>query len=125
MLLIAITPSLPVAATLLSAFNTMFNLFAGFLIPRPQIPKWWIWFYYVVPTSWSLNGILTSQYGDIEKEISVFGETQRISEFLKEYFGFQHNMLPLMTLVLTCYPILFASIFAYCREVELPKKVIR
>ncbi|KAH6803364.1 pleiotropic drug resistance 9 [Perilla frutescens var. frutescens] len=114
MLLIAITPSLPVAATLLSAFNTTFNLFAGFLIPRPQIPKWWIWFYYVVPTSWSLNGILTSQYGDIEKEISVFGETQRISEFLKEYFGFQHNMLPLVTLVLTCYPILFASIFAYC-----------
>lgn len=35
MLLIAITPSFPVAATLQSAFYTTFNLFAGFLIPRP------------------------------------------------------------------------------------------
>ncbi|KAH6804230.1 pleiotropic drug resistance 9 [Perilla frutescens var. frutescens] len=114
MLLTAITPSIPVAATLQSAFNMTFSLFAGFLIPRPHIPKWWIWFYYVVPTSWSLNGILTSQFGDIEKEIIVFGKAKRISEFLKEYFGYQKNMLPLVALVLICYPILFASIFAYC-----------
>lgn len=114
MLLIAITPSFPVAATMQSAFYMTFNLFSGFLIPHPQIPKWWIWLYYVVPTSWSLNGILTSQYGDVEKEITVFGETKTISEFLKEYFGFQHNMLSLVALVLTCYPLLFASIFAYC-----------
>ncbi|XP_057798300.1 pleiotropic drug resistance protein 3-like isoform X2 [Salvia miltiorrhiza] len=114
MLVIAITPSFPVAATLQSAFYTTFNLFAGFFIPRPQIPKWWIWFYYVVPTSWSLNGILTSQYGDVEKEVTVFGETETVSGFLRKYFGFHHNMLPLVILVLTCYPILFASVFAYC-----------
>ncbi|KAI3473056.1 hypothetical protein Pfo_031083 [Paulownia fortunei] len=80
MLLIAITPSFPVAAILQSAFYTMFNLFAGFLIPRPQIPKWWIWFYYLIPTSWSLNGVLTSQYGDVEQEITVFGETKTQSK---------------------------------------------
>ncbi|KAK6157910.1 hypothetical protein DH2020_012158 [Rehmannia glutinosa] len=34
MLLIAITPSFPIAAILQSAFYTTFNLFAGFLIPR-------------------------------------------------------------------------------------------
>ncbi|KAG6408667.1 hypothetical protein SASPL_131685 [Salvia splendens] len=44
MLLIAITPSFPVAAISQSAFYTMFNLFAGFLVPHPQIPRWWIWF---------------------------------------------------------------------------------
>ncbi|KAG6418106.1 hypothetical protein SASPL_120305 [Salvia splendens] len=95
MLLIAITPSFPVAATLQSAFYTTFNLFAGFFIPRPQIPKWWIWLYYVVPTSWSLKGVVTSQYGDVEKEIAVFGERKTVAGFLTQYFGFQHNMLPL------------------------------
>ena len=35
MLLIAITPSFPVAAISQSAFYTMFNLFAGFLVPHP------------------------------------------------------------------------------------------
>ncbi|XP_020552704.1 pleiotropic drug resistance protein 3-like isoform X2 [Sesamum indicum] len=114
MLLIAITPRFPVAAILQSAFYTTFNLFAGFLIPRPQIPKWWIWFYYVIPTSWSLNGVLTSQFGDIEKEISVFGQNKTVVAFLRDYFGFRHDMLPLVALVLILYPIFFASLFAYC-----------
>ncbi|KAL0348160.1 UNVERIFIED_CONTAM: Pleiotropic drug resistance protein 3 [Sesamum angustifolium] len=114
MLLIAITPRFPVAAVLQSAFYSMFNLFAGFLIPRPQIPKWWIWFYYVIPTSWSLNGVLTSQFGDIEKEISVFGQNKTVVAFLRDYFGFRRDMLPLVALVLILYPVLFASLFAYC-----------
>ncbi|KAE9446705.1 hypothetical protein C3L33_21392, partial [Rhododendron williamsianum] len=52
-----------------------------------QIPKWWIWMYYLAPTSWTLKGLLTSQYGDIEKEILVFGETKTVSAFLTDYFG--------------------------------------
>lgn len=38
MLLVAMTPSFPVAAILQSAFYTIFNLFGGFLIPRPVSP---------------------------------------------------------------------------------------
>ncbi|KAI8531784.1 hypothetical protein RHMOL_Rhmol11G0162400 [Rhododendron molle] len=52
-----------------------------------QIPKWWIWMYYLAPTSWTLKGLLTSQYGDIEKEILLFGETKTVSAVLKDYFG--------------------------------------
>ncbi|KAF7127114.1 hypothetical protein RHSIM_Rhsim11G0100700 [Rhododendron simsii] len=37
MLLVAMTPSFPVAATLQSVFFIMFNLFSGFLIPRPVL----------------------------------------------------------------------------------------
>ncbi|KAL8527705.1 hypothetical protein ACS0TY_005522 [Phlomoides rotata] len=73
MMLVSITPSFPVAAILQSAFYTMLNLFSGFLIPHPQIPRWWIWFYYVVPNSWSLNGMLTSQFGVIHDQITMFG----------------------------------------------------
>ncbi|KAM4107965.1 hypothetical protein ACB094_03G008200 [Castanea mollissima] len=79
------------ASTILSsAFYTIFNLFAGFLIPIPQIPKWWTWLYYLTSTSWSLNGLLASQYGDINKEILVFGETKAVFAFLEDYFGFHH-----------------------------------
>ncbi|PIN15399.1 Transporter, ABC superfamily (Breast cancer resistance protein) [Handroanthus impetiginosus] len=113
MMLVSITPNSQIASTSQSAFYTMMNLFAGFLIPHPQIPKWWIWFYYVVPTSWSLNGMLTSQFGDIEKEIIVFGETKTIVDFLRDYFGYRHDRLPIVAIVLLLYPIVFASIFAY------------
>ncbi|XP_058191654.1 pleiotropic drug resistance protein 3-like isoform X2 [Rhododendron vialii] len=116
MLLIAMTPSFPVAAILQSLFYVMFNLFCGFLIPLPQIPKWWVWMYYLTPTSWTLRGMLTSQYGDIQKNITAFGETKTVSAFLRDYFGYHHDELPIAGVVLIMYPIIFASLFAYCIE---------
>ena len=79
-----------------------------------KIPKWWLWFYYLIPTSWTLNGMLTSQYGDVEKEIIVFGEKKTVAAFVKDYFGFHHDRLPMVGVILMLYPIIFASIFAYC-----------
>ncbi|XP_058191658.1 pleiotropic drug resistance protein 3-like isoform X3 [Rhododendron vialii] len=116
MLLVAMTPSFPMATILQSVVYVMFNLFSGFFIPRPQIPKWWIWMYYLTPTSWTLKGILTSQYGDIQKEITVFGETKTVSAFLTDYFGYHHDQLPIVGVVLIMYPIVIASLFAYCIE---------
>ncbi|KAM7478542.1 hypothetical protein LguiA_026755 [Lonicera macranthoides] len=114
MLLVSSTPSFPIAAILQSAFYTMFNLFSGFIIPRPQIPKWWLWLYYLTPTSWTLNAMLTSQYGDSDKEITAFGQMKTVSAFLKDYFGFHHDNLPIVAVVMVLYPIVFASLFAYC-----------
>ncbi|KAI3509212.1 hypothetical protein L1887_24319 [Cichorium endivia] len=114
MLLVAMTPSFPIAAILQSAIYTIFNLFSGFLIPKPKIPNWWIWLYYLTPTSWSLNAMLTSQYGDVKEEILVFGELKSIKDFLIEYFGFHHEQLPLVGVLLALYPIVLASLFAYC-----------
>ncbi|XP_059437806.1 pleiotropic drug resistance protein 3-like [Corylus avellana] len=113
MLLVSMTPNFMIAGILSSAFYTIFNLFSGFLMPEPQIPKWWVWMYYLTPTSWSLNGLLTSQYGDINTEIMVFGETKTVAAFLKDYFGFHHDRLPLVAVLLIAFPLVFVSLFAY------------
>ncbi|XP_059652222.1 pleiotropic drug resistance protein 3-like isoform X3 [Cornus florida] len=111
MLLVAITPSYPVAAVLQSTFYTVFVLFSGFMIPQPQIPEWWIWVYYLCPTSWTLNGLLASQYGDIDREIMVFGEAKTtVVAFLSDYFGFRR----VVAVVLSVYPIILAFLFAFC-----------
>ena len=78
-----------------------------------QIPKWWIWLYYITPTAWTLNGMLTSQYGDIQKEIDVFGETKTIAAFLRDYYGFHHGQLPLVPFISILYPLTFAFVFAF------------
>ncbi|KAH7834517.1 hypothetical protein Vadar_016955 [Vaccinium darrowii] len=114
MLLTAMTPGFHVAAIIQSPFYWTYILFSGFFIPQPQIPKWWIWMYYLTPTSWTLNGMLTSQYGDIQKEIMVFGETKTVSAFLRDFFGYNLNDLPRVGVVLITYPIVFAFLFAYC-----------
>jgi len=79
-----------------------------------RIPKWWIWLYYACPTSWALNGMLTSQYGDIDKNISAFGDTKTVVAFLKDYFGFHHDQLYVVAIVLVTFPVVLATLFAYC-----------
>jgi len=84
------------------------------LLLLQKIPKWWIWVYYVCPTSWALNGMLTSQYGDIYKEITAFGETKTVAAFLKDYFGFHHDQLYVVAIVLAAFPFVLATLFACC-----------
>ncbi|XP_044467500.1 pleiotropic drug resistance protein 3-like [Mangifera indica] len=113
MLLVALTPNELVASILSSVFYTLYNLFSGFIMPQPQIPNWWVWLYYLIPTSWTLNGMITSQYGDIDKEITVFGEPISVSSFIKDYFGFHHDRLYVTGIVLLVFPLIYASLFAY------------
>ncbi|KAG5237170.1 pleiotropic drug resistance protein [Salix suchowensis] len=114
MLLVSITPSVEVASILSTTIYTILNLFSGFLLPGKKIPKLWIWCYYLCPTSWSLYGFLTSQYGDIDKEILIFGELKTISSFLEDYYGFRHDHLGIVAVVLGAFPVAFAFLFAYC-----------
>ncbi|CAH8362168.1 unnamed protein product [Eruca vesicaria subsp. sativa] len=111
--LISVTPNFMVAAILQSLFFVAFNLFAGFLIPLPQIPKWWVWLYYLAPTSWTLNVFFSSQYGDIHEEINAFGESTTVARFLEEYFGFHHDRLVITAVVLIAFPVALASMFAF------------
>ncbi|XP_062143567.1 pleiotropic drug resistance protein 3-like isoform X2 [Alnus glutinosa] len=114
MLIVSVSTNIEVASILSAAVYTIFNLFAGFLLPGPKFPKWWVWCYWICPTSWSLNGLLTSQYGDMKKEILIFGELKPVGSFLQDYYGFQHDRLGLVAFVLIAYPVVYASLFAYC-----------
>ncbi|KAI4344716.1 hypothetical protein L6164_011910 [Bauhinia variegata] len=113
MLLVSLTPNVQVCAILTSPFYTMLSLFSGYLVPKPHIPKWWLWLYYLCPTSWALNGMLTSQYGDVKKEISAFGETKTVSAFLEDYFGFHHHLLGVTAVILIVFPVVLTLLFAY------------
>ncbi|XP_061995123.1 pleiotropic drug resistance protein 3-like [Rosa rugosa] len=113
MLLVSLSSDMEVASILATAIYTILNLFSGFLMPGPKIPKWWIWCYWICPTSWSLNGLLTSQYGDMDKEILIFGEHKTVASFLQDYYGFHHDLLPLVAIALITFPIAFAFLFAY------------
>ncbi|KAF8093762.1 hypothetical protein N665_0379s0046 [Sinapis alba] len=113
MFLISITPNFMVASILQSIFFVNFNLFSGFLIPVTQVPRWWIWLYYMTPTSWTLNGFFSSQYENINEEIIVFGESTTASRFLEDYFGFHHDRLAVTAVVQMAFPIALALMFAF------------
>lgn len=116
LLLVSLTPNVEVAIILASLFNNTQSLFSGFVLPAPRIPKWWFWLYYLTPTSWVLNALLTSQYGNIEKEVKAFGETKSLSIFLNEYFGFHQDKLSLVAAVLIAFPFVFVILFSLSIE---------
>nr|GEX68219.1 pleiotropic drug resistance protein 2-like [Tanacetum cinerariifolium] len=63
MMTMSLTPSPQISAVLIYFFLCLWNLFSGFIIPRPQIPKWSRWCYWGTPLSWTIYGLLTSQFG--------------------------------------------------------------
>ncbi|XP_037468082.1 ABC transporter G family member 41-like [Triticum dicoccoides] len=114
MMIVSLTPNIQLAFILTSVCHGLQNLISGFLVPAPQIPKWWIWLYYVSPMSWSLNIFFTTQFGDYnDRMIVVFGETKSVATFVKDYYGFQRDLLPLAAVVLAAFPIVFAVLFSY------------
>ncbi|GLJ08411.1 hypothetical protein SUGI_0088210 [Cryptomeria japonica] len=112
MMAISITPNEQMAAILTGSFGAIFNLFSGFFIPKPKIPKWWIWYYWICPVAWTVYGLIITQYGDITNPIMVNGkETMPLNKFVEEYFGYSNEYLWPAAVVLIGFGVFFAIMF--------------
>ncbi|XP_019426185.1 PREDICTED: pleiotropic drug resistance protein 1-like isoform X1 [Lupinus angustifolius] len=113
MMSVALTPNQHISTIVSSAFYAIWNLFSGFIVPRPTMPVWWRWYSWCNPVAWSLYGLVVSQFGDITKSIeSNDGTTPSVEKFLRDYFGFKHDFLGVVAAVLVAFPLAFAFIFA-------------
>uniref|UniRef100_A0A0D3ETI8 ABC transporter domain-containing protein n=2 Tax=Oryza TaxID=4527 RepID=A0A0D3ETI8_9ORYZ len=114
MMNVSVSPNLQVASILGAAFYTLFNLFSGFFIPRPKIPKWWVWYYWLCPVAWTVYGLIVSQYGDVEDFITVPGQSdQQVRPFIKDYFGYDPDFMGVVAAVLAGFTVFFAFTYAY------------
>ncbi|CAN6902326.1 hypothetical protein Bca4012_094126 [Brassica carinata] len=116
MMTVSLTPNQQVASIFASAFYGIFNLFSGFFIPRPKIPKWWIWYYWICPVAWTVYGLITSQYGDVDTPIALPGGPPglTVKQYLKDQYGFESSFMGPVAAVLVAFPVFFAFIFAFC-----------
>ncbi|XP_029129133.1 ABC transporter G family member 29 isoform X3 [Cajanus cajan] len=114
MMTVSITPNHQVASIMGAAFYGLFNLFSGFFIARPKIPKWWVWYYWICPLAWTVYGLIVSQYRDIEDYISVPGkQNQTIKFYIEDNYGFKPDFMGPVAAVLVAFPVFFAFIFAF------------
>ncbi|XP_073302587.1 ABC transporter G family member 29-like [Primulina huaijiensis] len=116
MMTVSITPNLQVAAVFATSFYYLFNLFSGFFIPMPRIPKWWIWYYWICPMAWTVYGLIVSQYGDVEDTIGVLGASSKpmVKTYIKNHFGYNLNFMGPVALILVGFTFFFAFMYAYC-----------
>nr|XP_043614363.1 ABC transporter G family member 35-like [Erigeron canadensis] len=113
---VAVTPNDQVAAVLAVLFYGLFNFFSGFFIPRPRIPKWWVWYYWICPIAWSVYGFIVSQYHDVEDTITVPGMSYNpaMNVYIKDHYGFKLDFMGPVATVLISFCVLFAFIYAFC-----------
>ncbi|PHT48745.1 Pleiotropic drug resistance protein 1 [Capsicum baccatum] len=109
MMTVAITPNQNVASIVAAFFYAAWNLFSGFIVPRPRIPIWWRWYYWACPVAWTLYGLVASQFGDIQTKLS---DDETVEQYLRRYFGFKHDFLGIVAAVIVALPVMFALTFA-------------
>lgn len=112
MMTVAVTPNHNIAAIVASAFYGIWNVFSGFIIPRPRIPIWWRWYYWACPVAYTLYGMLVSQFGDVQAVLSD-PDNKTVEQFLEDYFGFKHSFLGVCAAMVLVFTGLFAFIFAF------------
>ncbi|CAA6670844.1 unnamed protein product [Spirodela intermedia] len=103
-------PNYNISAIVSAAFYGIWNLFSGFLIPRPVSTS------FPCPVAWTLYGLIASQFWDMSEIIE--GEPVDVS--LKNY-GFEHNFLWGVAPVVA-FSVLFASIFAFSIKILIFQK---
>ncbi|XP_078165731.1 ABC transporter G family member 36-like isoform X2 [Carex rostrata] len=112
MMCVGFTPNYNVATIISAAFFGLWNLFSGFIITKSQIPGWWIWYYWISPMAWTLYGLVVSQYGDITEQMDD-GTQQLVKDYVESYFGFKHDFLPVVAVVILGFVVLFSFLFGF------------
>ncbi|KAK1422491.1 hypothetical protein QVD17_25636 [Tagetes erecta] len=115
MMTISLTPNEQVATIFAGAFYLLFNIFSGFYIPRPKIPAWWVWYYWICPMAWTVYGCIVSQYHDANHEFIVPGQVPNptMTDFIKDYYGFKLDFMGPVAAVLVGFCVFFALLHAF------------
>ncbi|VAH79294.1 unnamed protein product [Triticum turgidum subsp. durum] len=108
---VGLTPNESVAAIISGAVYTAWNLFSGYLIPRPKIPVWWRWYSWICPVAWTLYGLVASQFGDIQTKLVT--KDQTVAQFIAEFYGFDRDLLWVVALVHVAFTVGFAFMFNF------------
>ncbi|XP_008785597.2 ABC transporter G family member 39 [Phoenix dactylifera] len=115
MMAVAMTPNSDIAAIVSTAFYAIWNIFAGYLIPRPRIPVWWRWYSWACPVAWTLYGLVASQFGDYATQYLENGPS--VQEYIRTHFGFRHDFLGVVAVAVVGFAVLFAVVFAFSIKV--------
>ncbi|KAL1532411.1 transcription factor [Salvia divinorum] len=110
MMTVAVTPNQTVASISSSFFYGLWNLFSGFIVPRPRMPVYFRWYSWLNPTAYSLYGIIVTQFG---KNQNVMESGETVEQFLRDYFGFKRKMVGFVASMLLLFVITFTLIFAF------------
>jgi len=82
------------------------------------IPIWWRWYYWANPVSWTIYGVVASQFGDNKSPLKVPGGSDTfVKQFLEDNLGIKHDFLGYVVLAHFAFIIAFFFVFGYSIKV--------
>ncbi|GBF90608.1 ABC transporter G family member protein [Raphidocelis subcapitata] len=92
-LLIWSTPSQQMGQMLGGLLSFIWNIANGFVVTYPSMPSYWKWVNRLVPNTWILYGVASSQLGDSTATVLVPGRPPTTAGALLEaLFGYEYGM---------------------------------
>ena len=73
------------------------------------MPVWWEWYYWLCPVSWTLYGLITSQFSDITEPMA---DSTSVKQFIRDFYGHREGFLGVVAAMNVIFPLAFAIIFA-------------
>ncbi|OWZ13377.1 Pleiotropic drug resistance protein transporter, partial [Phytophthora megakarya] len=68
----AVSPNLHIAKPVAMVTVLFFVIFAGFIVPKDEIPDYFVWIYWINPIAWCVRGFAVNQYRSDEFEVCVY-----------------------------------------------------
>ncbi|CEG47929.1 atp-binding cassette superfamily [Plasmopara halstedii] len=91
----ALMPNEKVANVAVGALSCLFNLFSGYLLPRPSMKAGYKWFTYLMPSSYSLSALVGVLFGEKQDVIAVTtnGVTtdMTVAQYIEDLYDFRPN----------------------------------
>jgi ABC-type multidrug transport system ATPase subunit/ABC-type multidrug transport system permease subunit len=89
----ALMPNEKVANVAVGALSCLFNLFSGYLLPRPAMKAGYKWFQYLMPSYYSLATMVGVQFGDNQDIITVVSKgittNMTVSAYVEKTYDFR------------------------------------
>jgi hypothetical protein len=75
------------------------------------MPPWFQWFTFVNPVAWTLNGLISSQYGNVTIKIQTLTHGNiEVREFILAQYGYKNDEREYILLILVAFCVCFASV---------------
>lgn len=89
----ALMPNAKVANVAVGALSCFLNLFSGYLLPFNQMRSFYKWIIYIMPSSYSLNALVTSQMGLCQDGKgngceALTGTDKTVAQYVADTYGF-------------------------------------
>ncbi|ETK90757.1 hypothetical protein L915_05525 [Phytophthora nicotianae] len=79
--LTAMAPNFNIAKPCSTFSITFYVVFAGFIVPRSQIPSFFVWIYWINPLAWCLRAVAVNQYRSPKFDVCVYDGEDYCSQY--------------------------------------------